>query len=96
LLTAYGARVDMVTEPHPVGGWQQARKDRVAELLAADPQAWNPNQYGNPDNVDAYGRWRWSWSRSWDASMSWCARWEPVDIQRAWPGSCASSTRRCG
>ena len=54
LLTAYGARVDMVTEPHPVDGWQQARKDRVAELLAADPQAWNPNQYGNPDNVDAY------------------------------------------
>lgn len=54
MLTAYGARVDMVTEPHPVGGWQQARKDRVAELLAADPAAWNPNQYGNPDNVDAY------------------------------------------
>lgn len=54
MLTAYGARVDMVTEPHPVGGWQQARKDRVAQLMAADPGAWNPNQYGNPDNVDAY------------------------------------------
>ncbi|WP_232022155.1 PLP-dependent cysteine synthase family protein [Mycobacterium basiliense] len=54
MLTAYGARVDMVTEPHPVGGWQQARKDRVAQLLAADPAAWNPNQYNNPDNVDAY------------------------------------------
>ncbi|OOK70475.1 pyridoxal-phosphate dependent enzyme family protein [Mycobacterium kansasii] len=54
MLTAYGSRVDMVTEPHPVGGWQQARKDRVAELLAADPAAWNPNQYSNPDNVDAY------------------------------------------
>ncbi|MBY0389215.1 MAG: PLP-dependent cysteine synthase family protein [Mycobacterium pseudokansasii] len=54
MLTAYGAGVDMVTEPHPVGGWQQARKDRVAELLAADPAAWNPNQYSNPDNVDAY------------------------------------------
>jgi cysteine synthase A len=54
MLTAYGARVDLVTEPHAVGGWQQARKDRVAELLAADPQAWNPNQYSNPDNVDAY------------------------------------------
>ncbi|SON60738.1 putative siderophore biosynthesis protein SbnA [Mycobacterium simulans] len=54
MLTAYGARVDMVTEPHPVGGWQQARKDRVAQLMAADPGAWNPNQYSNPDNVDAY------------------------------------------
>lgn len=54
MLTAYGARVEMVTDPHPVGGWQQARKDRVAQLMAADPGAWNPNQYGNPDNVDAY------------------------------------------
>jgi cysteine synthase len=54
MLTAYGARVDVVTEPHPVGGWQQARKDRVAQLLAADPGAWNPNQYSNPDNVGAY------------------------------------------
>ncbi|MBX9978936.1 MAG: PLP-dependent cysteine synthase family protein [Mycobacterium gordonae] len=54
MLTAYGARVDMVTEPHPVGGWQQARKDRVEQLLALDPGAWSPDQYSNPDNVDAY------------------------------------------
>ncbi|MFW3113215.1 cysteine synthase a CysK2 [Mycobacterium haemophilum DSM 44634] len=54
MLTAYGARVEVVTEPHPVGGWQQARKDRVAQLLVANPGAWNPNQYNNPDNVDAY------------------------------------------
>lgn len=54
MLAAYGADVDLVREPHPVGGWQQARKDRVAELLAADPHAWVPDQYSNPDNVDAY------------------------------------------
>ncbi|MHA7653747.1 PLP-dependent cysteine synthase family protein [Mycobacterium sp. ML4] len=54
LLRAYGAEVDLVTEPHPVGGWQQARKDRIAQLLAADPEAWCPNQYNNPENVDAY------------------------------------------
>ncbi len=54
MLRAYGAEVDVVTEPHPVGGWQQARKDRIAQLLAADPDAWCPNQYSNPDNVDAY------------------------------------------
>ncbi|WP_292976642.1 PLP-dependent cysteine synthase family protein [Mycobacterium sp.] len=54
MLAAYGAQVDVVTEPHPTGGWQQARKDRVAQLLAADPQAWNPDQYNNPDNTDAY------------------------------------------
>ncbi|MET7361176.1 PLP-dependent cysteine synthase family protein [Streptomyces sp. NPDC005562] len=54
LLTAYGVRVDSVPEPHPVGGWQQARRDRVAELLAEHPDAWCPDQYGNPDNVTAY------------------------------------------
>ncbi|MFD9122004.1 PLP-dependent cysteine synthase family protein [Streptomyces bottropensis] len=54
LLTAYGATVDMVPEPHPTGGWQQARRDRVAELLARSPEAWCPDQYGNPDNVSAY------------------------------------------
>ncbi|MCB5164331.1 PLP-dependent cysteine synthase family protein [Streptomyces bambusae] len=54
LLTAYGARIDIVADPHPAGGWQQARRDRVAELLAEDRRAWCPDQYGNPDNVSAY------------------------------------------
>jgi cysteine synthase A len=26
----------------------------VAELLAADPRTWNPDQYNNPDNVGSY------------------------------------------
>ncbi|MEU9651718.1 PLP-dependent cysteine synthase family protein [Streptomyces sp. NPDC048110] len=54
LLTAYGAEVDLVTAPHPEGGWQQARRDRVETLLAADSDAWCPDQYHNPDNVAAY------------------------------------------
>ncbi|MBY0291254.1 MAG: PLP-dependent cysteine synthase family protein [Mycobacteriaceae bacterium] len=54
MLSAYGGQVDLVTEPHPQGGWQQARRDRVAEILAGDPTAWYPDQYNNPDNVDAY------------------------------------------
>ncbi|MFF4494945.1 PLP-dependent cysteine synthase family protein [Streptomyces sp. NPDC001546] len=54
LLTAYGARVDVVTEPHPCGGWQQARRDRVTELLARHPGSWCPDQYNNPDNTTAY------------------------------------------
>ncbi len=54
MLAAYGARVDTVTEPHPTGGWQQARRDRVQSLLATDPTAWCPDQYTNPDNVSAY------------------------------------------
>ncbi|MGW2486306.1 PLP-dependent cysteine synthase family protein [Streptomyces sp. NPDC001606] len=54
LLTAYGAEVDVVTEAHPVGGWQQARRRRVGQLLARHPDAWHPDQYDNPDNVAAY------------------------------------------
>lgn len=54
MLCAYGVRVEQVTEPHPQGGWQQARCDQVAQLLAEDPDAWNPDQYNNPDNTGAY------------------------------------------
>ncbi|MER5182979.1 PLP-dependent cysteine synthase family protein [Streptomyces sp. NPDC002896] len=54
LLNAYGAEVDAVAEPHPQGGWQRARLDRVAELLAEHPGSWCPNQYNNPDNTTAY------------------------------------------
>ncbi len=54
MLAAYGTRIELVTDPHPSGGWQRARCDRVAELLDAHSTAWCPNQYNNPDNVDAY------------------------------------------
>lgn len=54
MLRAYGADVDMVDAPDPVGGWQQARRNRVQRLLAADDDAWCPDQYNNLDNVDAY------------------------------------------
>ncbi|MEU6251259.1 PLP-dependent cysteine synthase family protein [Streptomyces sp. NPDC047043] len=54
LLTAYGAEVDVVDAPHPTGGWQEARRDRVEELLAVRPDTWCPDQYNNPDNVAAY------------------------------------------
>ena len=54
LLTAYGAELHLVSEPHPVGGWQQARREKVDQLLALRPDAWCPDQYHNPDNVAAY------------------------------------------
>ncbi len=54
MLSAFGATIDIVTEPHPHGGWQQARRDRVEEILAAEHHAWHPDQYNNPDNVDGY------------------------------------------
>ncbi|WP_079099811.1 PLP-dependent cysteine synthase family protein [Streptomyces sp. WMMB 322] len=54
LLTAYGAQVDIVSEPHPTGGWQQARRDRVDQLRTRHPESWCPDQYNNPDNISAY------------------------------------------
>jgi len=54
LLAAYGATVDTVREPHSVGGWQEARRQRVHEILTTQPGSWCPNQYDNPDNVTAY------------------------------------------
>jgi S-sulfo-L-cysteine synthase (3-phospho-L-serine-dependent) len=54
LLAAYGAQVELVHEPHATGGWQEARRIRVRELLDAYPGAWCPDQYHNPDNVSAY------------------------------------------
>lgn len=54
MLVAFGAQVELVTDPHPEGGWQQARKDRVAQLLREDRSAWHPDQYNNPRNVEAY------------------------------------------
>jgi cysteine synthase A len=54
LLTAYGATVDVVDRPDPVGGWQEARRLRVRAIMAGQPGAWCPDQYHNPDNVTAY------------------------------------------
>ncbi|RVW04266.1 PLP-dependent cysteine synthase family protein [Rhodococcus xishaensis] len=54
MLRAYGATVVVVAEPHPVGGWQQARLEKVGELLDIHAGSWCPNQYANPDNVAGY------------------------------------------
>ncbi|WP_079062868.1 PLP-dependent cysteine synthase family protein [Peterkaempfera griseoplana] len=53
-LRAYGVDVVLVDRPHPVGGWQQARREGVRALLEAVPGAWCPDQYHNPDNTAAY------------------------------------------
>ncbi|MFI6095555.1 PLP-dependent cysteine synthase family protein [Lentzea sp. NPDC051213] len=54
MLRAYGATVDLVDSPHPTGGWQQARRERVAALMASLPGTYCPDQYNNPDNVAGY------------------------------------------
>lgn len=57
ILKAYGAEVDMVTEPHPVTGeYLQARLDRVKVLLDTHENAFSPRQYSNPYNPLAHHR----------------------------------------
>lgn len=54
LFAAYGVELQIVCRPHPEGGWQQARLNRLHELLAENPGAWWPDQYNNPDNPCGY------------------------------------------
>jgi cysteine synthase A len=49
-----GAVVDIVAEPAAVGGYQQARLDRLAELRSRHPRHFLPAQYSNPHNPAAY------------------------------------------
>jgi cysteine synthase len=54
MLAAHGTRIELVTDPHPTGGWQEARRERVRQVLDGNPGAYCPDQYHNPDNVAAY------------------------------------------
>jgi N-(2-amino-2-carboxyethyl)-L-glutamate synthase len=55
LLRAYGAEVDIITEPDPVTGeYLQARIDRVQHLLRAHEKSFWPNQYTNTHNPTAH------------------------------------------
>ncbi|MFJ5675163.1 2,3-diaminopropionate biosynthesis protein SbnA [Streptomyces sp. NPDC093097] len=55
ILRAYGAEVEVVTEPDPASGaYLPQRLRRVARLAAALPDAYVPGQYGNPFNPRAH------------------------------------------
>jgi len=55
ILRAYGADVEVVTEPDPdTGELLPARLRRVRELVATLPHAFWPNQYANPRNPRAH------------------------------------------
>jgi cysteine synthase A len=55
LLKAYGAQVDLVTEPDPkTGEFLQARLNRVRDLLASNRNGFWPNQYANEHNAIAH------------------------------------------
>ena len=55
LLRAYGAEVDLVSEPDPVTGeFLQARINRIRFLLDSIPNSFWPNQYSNTYNSLAH------------------------------------------
>lgn len=57
ILRAYGATVEVVTEPDPeTNEYLPVRFRRVRELLAANPDSYWPNQYANPLNPRAHQR----------------------------------------
>lgn len=55
LLKAYGAEVEVITQPDPASGeLLDSRLKRVQELLKLIPGAFWPNQYANVDNAYAH------------------------------------------
>src|SRR5258708_28804863 len=48
------ARVEIVTQPAEVGGFQAARLQRMAEIRAEHQNHFWPSQYDNPNNPGAY------------------------------------------
>ena len=55
IIEAYGARVDLVTEPDPeTGEFLQARLHRVRRILDSIPDSFWPNQYVNRDNSGSH------------------------------------------
>lgn len=53
-LQQLGAEVIIVEHPHATGGYQRARLDRLAMVMASNPGSYCPSQYDNPDNPGAY------------------------------------------
>lgn len=55
ILKAYGAIIDVVTEPNQeMGGFFYARFDRIQYLLQNTPNSFWPNQHANPNNPLAH------------------------------------------
>lgn len=55
IIEAYGARVDLVSEPDPESGeYLMARLKRVQNILNSVPGGFWPNQYANADNSGAH------------------------------------------
>ncbi len=52
-----GGKIVVPNKPHPVLGWQQAREDKVREILAANPDMYWTDQNNNLAAVEVYRRW---------------------------------------
>ncbi|HEX6967243.1 MAG TPA: pyridoxal-phosphate dependent enzyme [Micromonosporaceae bacterium] len=49
-----GARIEICPKPAAVGGYQEARLRRLAQIRADHPDSFCPEQYSNPDNPASY------------------------------------------
>lgn len=54
ILHAYGAQVEMVSEPDASGEYLPVRKRRVRQLVESTPHSYSPNQYANALNPLAH------------------------------------------
>lgn len=54
IMRAYGADIELVETPDRDGGFLKARIQRVRAIVAAFPDAFWPDQYGNLDNALAH------------------------------------------
>ncbi|MER8836968.1 pyridoxal-phosphate dependent enzyme [Mesorhizobium sp. M0909] len=55
-LAELGTNVEIVENPAPTGGFQQARLNRLGEYLKSMPDSYWPSQYSNANNPLAYGK----------------------------------------
>lgn len=55
-LIKLGVELDIVEAPHPRGGYQLARLERLKEHLANRSGSYWPAQYSNPDNPFSYAK----------------------------------------
>ncbi|PZX48388.1 2,3-diaminopropionate biosynthesis protein SbnA [Algoriphagus chordae] len=54
IIKAFGGKVNYVNSPAKVGGFLQARLDKVQEILDSNPRSFWTNQYGNTQNPIAH------------------------------------------
>ena len=94
LLTAYGAQVNVVSEPHPdrrlAAGPPRAR---AAAARRSTPAPGAPTSTTTPTTPPPTPRSPSNWPPSSATSTSWCAASAPAATPPASPACCGSSTR---